>query len=65
MIKNLEQYTNFNKLFQVVKTLRYSQGFYSRLYNQLIDLPEDEISDIENELPDFFDKVDVIMFLEN
>lgn len=65
MIKNLEQYTNFNKLFQVVKTLRCSQGFYSRYYNELINLSEDEISDIENELPEFFDEVDVIMFLEN
>ena len=65
MIKNLEQYTNFNKLFQVVNTLKHSQGFYSRYYNQLINLSEDEISDIENELPDFFDEVDVIMFLEN
>lgn len=65
MIKNLEQYTNFNKLFQVVDTLRHSLGSYSRTYNQLINLSEDEISDIENELPDFHDEVDIIMYLEN
>lgn len=65
MIKNLEQYTNFNKLFQVVDTLRHSLGSYSITYNQLINLSEDEISDIENELPDFFDEIDVIMYLEN
>lgn len=65
MIKDLKQYKNFSKLFNVVDKLKNSQGFYSRLYNNLIELSENEISDIENELPTFFDEVDVIMYLEN
>lgn len=65
MIKDLERYKNFARLFNVVYSLKNSQGFYSRLYNDLVNLSEDEISDIENELPDFYDEVDVIMYLEN
>ena len=60
MIINIKEYTNFNKLFKVVSGLRVSQGFYSKLYNNLVF----EILDIENELPDFYDELDVIMYLE-
>lgn len=65
MIKDLKQYKNFSKLFNVVHNLKSSQGFYSRLYNSLIDLTEIEMLEIEKQLPDFSDEVDVIMYLEN
>lgn len=65
MIKDLKQYKNFSKLFNVVHDLKSSQGFYSRLYNNLIDLTEIEMLEIEKQLPDFSDGVDVIMYLEN
>ena len=65
MIKKLEQCKNFVKLFNVVYSLKDSQGFYSRLYNNLVNLTEFEILDIEKRLPNFNNKLDVIMYLES
>ena len=63
-MKTTTQYPKFNFLQSVVNDLRYSQGFYSRLANQLEELSEDDILNIEPQLPDFKDKVDVIFYLE-
>lgn len=65
MIKDLKQYKNFSRLFNVVHNLKNSQGFYSRLYNNLVNLTEIEMLEIEKQLPDFSDEVDVVMYLEN
>lgn len=54
----------FEYLQDVVNSLRSSQGFYSRLANQLETLSQEEIEEIEAQLPDFQDKVDVVLFLE-
>lgn len=58
------KYPKFYKLLQVVSSLRYSQGFYSKLYNEIYNLDENEISEVENELPTFNKSLDVIMYLE-
>ena len=63
-MKTTTQYPKFNFLQSVVNDLRCSQGFYSRLARQLEELSESEISNIESQLPDFKDKVDVVLFLE-
>lgn len=63
-MKTTTQYPKFNFLQSVVNDLRYSQGFYSRLAEQLEGLSEDDILNIEPQLPDFKDKVDVIFYLE-
>ena len=65
MIKDLKQYKNFAKLFNVVYSLKDTQGLYSKLYHNLVNLTEFEILDIENRLPNFNDKLDVIMYLES
>ena len=65
MLKDLTQYKNFSKLFNVVHNLKNSQGFYNRLYNNLVNLTEIEMLGIEKQLPDFSDEVDIILFLEN
>ena len=54
----------FEYLQDVVNSLRYSQGFYSRLANQLETLSQEEIEEIGAQLPDFQDRLDVIFFLE-
>lgn len=63
-MKTTTQYPKFNFLQSVVNDLRYSQGFYSRLAEQLEGLSEDDILNIEPQLPNFKDKVDVVLFLE-
>ena len=63
-MKTTTQYPKFNFLQSVVNDSRYSQRFYSRLANQLEELSEEDIADAESQLPDFKDKVDVVLFLE-
>ena len=63
-MKTTTQYPKFNFLQKVVNDLRYSQGFYSRLAEQLEGLSEDDIADAESQLPDFKDRIDVIFYLE-
>ena len=60
---------SFRIMFETIKSLRYSQGFYSRLYNDLMEdikYNKENISDFlnNNELPKFKDNLDVIMYLE-
>lgn len=54
----------FDYLRQVVNGLRYSQGFYSRLAGQLDTLTDEDMQRIEQELPEFKEPLDVIIFLE-
>lgn len=63
-MKTTTSYPKFNFLQSVVNDLRYSQGFYSRLAQQLEGLSDDDILNIESQLPDFKDEVDVVLFLE-
>ena len=63
-MKTTTQYPKFNFLQSVVNDLRYSQEFYSRLAQQLEELSEDDIADAESQLPDFKNKIDVVLFLE-
>ena len=63
-MKTTTQHPKFTFLQSVVNDLRYSQGFYSRLAEQLEGLSEDDILNIESQLPNFKDKVDVIFYLE-
>lgn len=60
---------SFRMVFDTIKGLRHSQGFYSRLYNDLMEnikYNKENISDLLNnsELPKFKDSLDVIMYLE-
>lgn len=55
---------NYELLFNTVKTLSSSQGFYERLLNTLTNINEDERLELINSLPTFKDAVSVIMWLE-
>ena len=55
---------NYELLFNTVKSLSNSQGFYGRLLNTLINMDEDERLELINSLPTFNDVVDVVMWLE-
>ena len=55
---------NYELLFNTVKSLSNSQGFYGRLLNTLINMDEDERFELIDNLPIFNDAVDVVMWLE-
>ena len=55
---------NYELLFNTVKSLSNSQGFYGRLLNSLVNMDEDERLELINSLPSFNDAVDVVMWLE-
>ena len=60
---------SFRMVFDTIKKLRHSQGFYNRLYYELMEdikYNKENISDFLNngELPKFKDILDVVMYLE-
>lgn len=59
---------NNTKLFiETIDSLASSQGFYSRLSQQIHDAINNDpkiIGKLNNELPKFNDSVDVILYLE-
>lgn len=60
--------TNFSLFMDTVKSLRYSQGFYSRIASQIDEMDELELQELEENLNSlevqFKDTVDVVMYLE-
>lgn len=57
---------NYELFFNTIKSLSTSQGFYYRLFKQLIstDMDEDKRIELMNKLPMFEDSADVVMWLE-
>lgn len=57
---------NFTKLLNLANKFKTSKGFYSRLFESLINLNTDEINAINNNesLKHCHDELDLIMFLE-
>ena len=66
MTKTIEQKKrdNYELLFNTIKGLSNSQGYYGRLLNSLINMDEDERLELINNLPTFKDAVSVVMWLE-
>ena len=67
--KLVQNTKSFRMILETAKGLRHSQGFYSRLYNNLMEKikynKEDLVDYLNNsELPKFKDSLDVIMYLE-
>lgn len=67
--KLVQNAKSFRIIFNTIKDLRHSQGFYSRLYNDLMEnikYNKEGLVDCLNnsELPKFKDSLDVIMYLE-
>lgn len=66
MTKTIEQKKrdNYELLFNTIKGLSNSQGYYGRLLDTLINMDEDERLELINNLPTFKDAVSVVMWLE-
>ena len=67
--KLVQNAKSFRMILNTIKELRYSQGFYGRLYAALMEdikYNKENISNFLNnsELPKFKDTLDVIMYLE-
>ena len=54
------------EIMETIKTLASSQGLYSRLYRDLMELDEDEYDEVMTKLEsqNFKDGVDLIMSIE-
>ena len=55
------------EIMETIKTLASSQGLYSRLYRDLMELDEEKYNEVMTELEsqNFKDGVDLVMFIEN
>ena len=67
--KLVQNAKSFRMVFDTINSLKHSQGFYSRLYNNLMEdikYNKENISNFLNnsELPKFKNTVDVVMYLE-
>lgn len=66
-MSNAQQLTNYEMFLKTVNTLRYSQGFYSRLARDLEEMSDEDRENLKNEInsqPQFNNEVDVVLFLE-
>ena len=55
---------NFNLFYNTIKSLSHSQGSYGRLLRDIDSLSKEDKQNLVNELPDFKDTVDVVLFIE-
>lgn len=62
MQKTKEQ--NYKLFYNTIKSLSYCQGSYGRLLQQLDSLDEWSIQNLTDQLPDFKNRLDVILFIE-
>ena len=66
-MSNTQQLTNYEMFLKTINSLRYSQGFYSRLARDLEEMSEEDRENLKNEInsqPQFNNEVDVVLFLE-
>ena len=59
--------TNYEIFIDTVNSLKYSQGFYSRIAAQLDEMSDEQKEQIKtefNNLPQWNDAVDCVMYLE-
>jgi hypothetical protein len=62
-----QQKTNYEIFIDTVNSLKYSQGFYSRIARDLDLMSDEQKQDIENELnnlPQWNDTLDCVLYLE-
>lgn len=62
-----KEFLSFEKALEFVGTLKNSQGFYSRLYEQMSNFTEEQKMEFETEMEmnEICDTMDLIMFLES
>lgn len=66
-MSNTQRLTNYEMFLKTVNSLRYSQGFYSRLARDLEEMSDEDRENLKNEInsqPQFNNEVDVVLFLE-
>ena len=59
--------TNYEIFKSTIQSLSTSQGFYSRLYNDFLSWNDEEKANAKkvlNDLPQWHDSVDCVLFLE-
>lgn len=61
-----QQLSNYEKLLKTAGSLRHSQGYYSGLYETLLNITDEAMEDINNieSLYSAKDTLDVVMYLE-
>ena len=59
-------YLNVLQVLDIIRDLSHSQGFYKRLYDNIMDLQPEAFKDFKEviEAQNFKDSVDVVMFFE-
>ena len=60
--------TSFDIFINTIADLSNSQGYYQRIYNQIQEMPLNELNDLKemiNHTYDFKNSTDVIMVLEH
>lgn len=62
MEKTKEQ--NYELFYNTIKDLSYSQGSYGRLLRDIDSLKDYEKQDLIDQLPDFKQPIDVILYIE-
>ena len=63
-MENKEEIMNFEKALQFVKTMSTSQGFYSRLYREMVEFTEEQKTEFESILKNNNVKTDMdLIFL--
>ena len=55
---------NYDLFYNTIKSLSYSQGSYGRILIEIDSLGEEDKQNLADQLPDFKDAVDVILFIE-
>lgn len=62
MEKTKEQ--NYELFYSTIKDLSYSQGSYGRLLRDIDNLEDYDKKDLIDQLPDFKQPIDVILYIE-
>lgn len=59
-------YMTFEECLDTIKELSYSQGFYGRLYRDIMELEEEQLEELKKtlEAQKFTDSLDLIMYIE-
>ena len=55
---------NYELFYSTIKSLSYSQGSYGRILREIDSLEEEDKQNLIDQLPDFKEPVDVILFIE-
>ena len=55
---------NYELFYNTIKSLSYSQGSYGRILREIDNLKEEDKQNLVDQLPDFKDAVDVVLFVE-